>query len=826
MKRVITIVSQQWSRHPRLFGIMRTRCAVTVATLTYALLCAQHLSAQVNVLTYHNDNGRTGQNLNETALTPTNVNAASFGKLFSYPVDGYVYAQPLYVSRVPIPGQGIRNVVFVATQHNSVYAFDADGISPGLLWQVSFIDPANGVTTVSPFDDVLSSDIVPEIGITSTPVIDINSGTIYVEAKTKEVGDGSMHFVQRLHALDIATGAEKFGGPAVIADTILADDGSYVYVSGPTVAGTGDGSVDGVTVVFNALRQLCRPGLLLVNGVVYVACGSHGDISPYHGWVLAYDAATLGLVAAFNSTPNGGLGAVWMSGGGPAADAEGNIYVATGNGTFALSPDPGSPGYGDSVLKLALTTGGFNVVDFFTPFDQDILDAADADLGSSGVMLLPDQPGPRPHLMLAAGKTPSIYLIDRDNLGGYQQCGLTCDNVVQVLSDGTINGAFDTPAYFNGLVYYHGTSDVLKAFQLSGGLLSPSPVSQSNIPFGFPGSTPAISANGTANPIVWTLQVDEYLTSGPAVLRAYDALNLANELYNSSQVPADQLDGAVKFTVPTIANGKVYVGTQSSLAVFGRRSGSSNVVAAVLPSSRSVQVGTPATAFATIINAGQETATGCAISPISTIPATLSFQTTDPATNQVTGTPNTPVDIPAGAAQSFVFALTPTAPMAPTDVQLSFDCANTDPAPINTGLNTLLLSASTTPVPDIVALAATLNNDGIVNIPGTNGIGVFAVATVNVGASGSITAAADTGSATLPVVINLCETNPATGQCISAIDASVTTQINANATPTFGIFVQGNGNVPFDPAADRIFVRFKDGGGLTRGSTSVAVRSQ
>jgi hypothetical protein len=798
---------------------MRTRCAVTVATLTYALLCAQHLSAQVNVLTYHNDNGRTGQNLNERALTPTNVNAASFGKLFSYPVDGYVYAQPLYVSRVPIPGQGIRSVVFVATQHDSVYAFDADGITPGLLWQVSFIDPANGVTTVPP-DDVGSGDIVPEIGITSTPVIDINSGTIYVEAKTKEVGDGSVHYVQRLHVLDLATGAEKFGGPAVIADTIQAEDGSYVYVSGPTVAGTGDGSLDGVTVVFNALRQLCRPGLLLLNGVVYIACGSHGDNFPYHGWLLGYDVQTLALVAAFNTTPNGGLGAIWMGGAAPSADANGNIYFSTGNGTFAPTGN-GSPGYGDSVLKLN-PASGLNVVDSFTPWNQEDLDVNDVDLGSGGVMLLPDQPGPRPHLMITGGKEGTIYLIDRDNLGGFQRCGATCDDVVQV---GAIGPVFSTPAYFNGLLYYQGCcGDVLQAFQLSNGQLSP--VSQSSTPFGYPGATPSISASGSSNGIVWTLQVDAYASSGPAVLHAHDALNLANELYNSSQAPADQLDGAVKFTVPTIANGKVYVGTQSSLAVFGRRLGSSNVVAAVLPSSRSVQVGTPATAFATIINAGQETATGCGISPISTIPATLSFQTTDPATNQVTGTPNTPVDIPAGAAQSFVFALTPTAPMAPTDVQLSFDCANTDPAPINTGLNTLLLSASTTPVPDIVALAATLNNDGIVNIPGPNGIGVFAVATVNVGASGSITAAADTGSATLPVVINLCETNPATGQCISAIDATVTTQINANATPTFGIFVQGNGNVPFDPAADRIFVRFKDGGGLTRGSTSVAVRTQ
>jgi CSLREA domain-containing protein len=251
-----------------------------------------------------------------------------------------------------------------------------------------------------------------------------------------------------------------------------------------------------------------------------------------------------------------------------------------------------------------------------------------------------------------------------------------------------------------------------------------------------------------------------------------------------------------------------------------------SVVAALLPSSRSVQVGTPATAFATMINTGQGIAAGCNIAPITAVPASFVYQTTTPATNKITGFPNTPVNIGAGALQSFVFAFTPTVSFPPTDVQMSFDCVNSTPAPVNTGLNTLLLSASNTPVPDIVALAATLTNDGIVNIPGTNGTGAFAVATVNVGASGSITASADTGSASLPAVINLCETNSATGQCISAIAPGVTTTINAGATPTFGIFVQGNGTVPFDPAVNRTFVRFKDAGGVTRGSTSVAVRTQ
>jgi hypothetical protein len=263
---------------------------------------------------------------------------------------------------------------------------------------------------------------------------------------------------------------------------------------------------------------------------------------------------------------------------------------------------------------------------------------------------------------------------------------------------------------------------------------------------------------------------------------------------------------------------------ESILYQWFRRS--SSLAFAVLPASRSVQVGVPATAFATVINTSNSTVTGCGVSPVTSVPGTFTFQATDPSTNQTIGTPNTPVDVSGGAAQSYVLALTPASPIVPTDVQLSFDCANSSPAPINVGLNTLLLSASSTAVPDIVALAATVTNDGIVNILGTNGTGAFSVATVNVGASGTIVASADMGSATLPVYISLCQTDPATGQCISAVGPAVATTINANTTPTFGIFVQGNGNVPFNPAANRIFVRFRDGGNVTRGSTSVAVRTQ
>ncbi len=380
-------------------------------------------------------------------------------------------------------------------------------------------------------------------------------------ATTKEVlGDGS-HYVQRLHALDIATGAEKFGGPIVIGDTIFAGGdpcslGNYTYVVAPSVVGTADG---GTNVSFNSLRANQRPGLLLSNGVVYVAWASYGDVCPYHGWVIGYDAQTLQQVAVFNTTPNGGLGGIWMSGAGLAADGNGAIYLSTGNGTFDVTGSQ-APAYGDSVLKLA-TGIDLTVADFFTPSNQDALAANDQDLGSGGVLLLPDQPGARPHLMAAAGKEGSIYLIDRDDLGAYQRCGTTCDDVVQVTPLGS--PSFGAPAYFNTRVYYQGVGDVLKAFELGDGFLSP--VSQSTTQFGYPGSTPSVSANGSTNAIVWALEVN----SSTAVLHAYDALDLSRELYASSQVPADQLDGGVKFAVPTVANGKVFVGTQSSLSVFG-----------------------------------------------------------------------------------------------------------------------------------------------------------------------------------------------------------------------------------------------------------------
>jgi fibronectin type 3 domain-containing protein len=547
------------------------------------------LAPSVSVLTYHNDNLRSGDNLNETVLTPANVNSTTFGKLLSTPVDGQIYAQPLYVSgvslTVPGLGPGKHNVVYVATEHDSLYAIDAN--SGQILWQDSFINPAAGVTTV-PSADVNTTDLTPEIGITATPVIDPATKTLYVEVKTKEVHGTDHHYVQRLHAIDITTGAEKFGGPVTIADTIWNGGTTYTYVSGPYVFGTGDGNVNGV-ITFNALRQLVRPGLTLTNGNIVMAAASHGDNGPYHGWVLSYNAQTLQLDGVFNSTPNAGEGGTWQGGGGVAVDAQGNLYFGTGNGPFDANLNaqgfPSQGDYGDSIIKLAIDSTstaahqnqngwGLKVVDYFTPFDQNTLNIGDVDLASGGVLLLPDSAGSaaHPHLMIASGKEGRVYLIDRDKMGHYSP---TTDNVVEHAS--VIRGSWDTPASFNGEFYYAGgNTDVAKAFSVANGGFITTPVSQSGDTFGSQGATPSISANGAINGIVWLLD------RASNQLRAYAATNLANELYTSAQAPngRDQIGSVVKFSVPTVADGLVYVGASNSLLVYGLFNSPTNLPAA------------------------------------------------------------------------------------------------------------------------------------------------------------------------------------------------------------------------------------------------------
>jgi hypothetical protein len=564
-------------RFPKIWNPIRRR-PIHRATLALEQLECRFApsGSSTNVVTYHNDNNSTGQNLTETLLTPANVNATDFGKLFSTSLDGQAYAQPLYMAGLTIAGT-TNNVVFIATQHDSLYAIDANG--GAVLWKDSLLTPVYGgtVTTV-PSSEVGSTDISVEIGITSTPVIDPSTNIIYVEAKTKEVVNGSNHYIHQLHAINILDGSEQLGGPAIIADSI-----GDTYVSGPTVNGTGAGSSGGV-VYFDALRQLNRPALTLVNGSVYLAFASHGDNGPYHGWIVGYSASSLALDAVFNTTPNGSDGGIWQSGGRLAVDAQNNFYVETGNGTFETTMTNGFPSrgdYGDTFLKVALdpTTSathqningwGLKVVDYFTPFDQANLNNGDFDLGSGAPLLLPDSAGSaaHPHLLVGSGKEGRIYLIDRDNMGNFSS---TSDNVVQETPNDTISGSFDTPAYFNGSIYYVGGSnignpnDVGKSFSISNGMLSTSPTSQGTDSYGYPGSTPSISASGPSNGVVWDLD------KGTGELRAYDASSYAKELYTSDQAVngRDHLGTAVKFSVPTVADGQVIVGTFTALVVYG-----------------------------------------------------------------------------------------------------------------------------------------------------------------------------------------------------------------------------------------------------------------
>jgi hypothetical protein len=563
--------------------LFRSRCSAIPALICISAFAT---AAQTPVLTQHNDIGRTGQNTAETILTTSNVNATQFGKLFSLKVDGQVYAQPLYVPKLTING-AVHNVLIVATEADSVYAFDADsntGANATYLWRASIIDTAHGAAsgaTPVPYTTVGCTDMQPQSGITSTPVIDTSTGTIYLEAKSLEGGNA----VHRLHALDITTGAEKSFGPVVI----------NALPNG--VPGTGDGSSSGV-LQFDNLTQNNRPGLLLSNGTMFIGYASHCDNGPYHGWLFAYSESSLARLAILNTTPYGGLGGFWSSGAGLAADSSGNLFLVTGNGSY----DTTNPqiDYGDSILKVTFANNAFAVADYFTPYNQASLSGGDVDLGSGGVLLLPSQPGTHPNELVEAGKQGTIYLVSRDTMTttpAHYCNGCSSDpEIVQESAAGKIAGMWSMPAYWNNTVYFVGSGGPLTAIPLSSGTLNYSAITTSGTSFGFPGATPSISSNGTSNGIAWLIDSSQYGNPGPgpgpAVLHAFNASSVSTELYNSSQAAGgrDTAGSAVKFAVPTVTNGKVYVGTTQEVDVYGLLTGVTPVASTpvISPGSESV----------------------------------------------------------------------------------------------------------------------------------------------------------------------------------------------------------------------------------------------
>lgn len=518
------------------------------------LLTSTVARAGVDVITYHNDTSRTGDNLNETVLTPANVNPNSFGKLFTLQLDGDVYTQPLYVSDLSVPGAGTHNVVFVATEHNSVYAIDAE--SGQQLWQVN-LGPS--VSTPNPnFGNRYGgfNEITPEVGITGTPVIDLSTRTLYVDAFSQD----ATGYVHHIHALDIATGKERQFSPVLVSASI---------------SGNGVGGTNG-TVVFSAEQQLQRSALTLSGGVLYVPYAGYADSDPYHGWILGYNPANLALLAnqIFNTTPNStiasdgtnaGEAGIWMGGGGLSVDSSGNLYFATANGSFNAYNGSGGTEYGDSFLKLS-TSHGLAVADYFTPYNQAYWGDNDLDVGSGGVLLIPDQPGPVPHLMAGGGKPGLLYVINRDRFttdNNHYNTNGNWDAVQQTIA--LTGGNYSTPAYFNGTIYITAANSVPLAYGVANGMLSASPVSSGTRTYPFPGATASVSANGDNNGIVWMIA-----RGNPATLVAYNAADLSTEIYNSDQAGTrDRLPNGTKFSVPTVADGKVFVGGRTALSVFG-----------------------------------------------------------------------------------------------------------------------------------------------------------------------------------------------------------------------------------------------------------------
>ncbi|MBV9441693.1 MAG: RICIN domain-containing protein [Acidobacteriaceae bacterium] len=519
-----------------------------VSALPLSALIAASAFCQTNVLTFHNDNARTGQNVTETILTPANVQPSTFGKRFVVPVDGKVDAQPLYVASVNVPGRGSRSVVYAATEHDSVYAFDAN--SGTIYWQVSLL--GSGETTS---DARNCNQVVPEIGITGTPVINLNAGpngTIYTVAMSKDAAGNYHH---RIHALDLTTGNEQSGSPVEVT---------------ATYPGTGANSSNG-TVVFDPKQYKSRPGLTLSNGIVYTAWGSHCDIGAYTGWLLGYDENTLAQVRVFNLAPNGSEAALWGSGGGVDVDGSGTIFLDVANGTFdtTLTSDgfPRNQDFGNAFVKLDPSTGAMRVLDYWTMNNTVSESSRDQDLGSGGLVLLPDLTdanGQVRHLATGAGKDANVYVFDRDNMGKFDASNN--GTLYEEIPAGLGGSEFASPAWFNGAVYYGAVGDRIRAFPVNNAQLSSQPSSVTANAFAFPGATPSVSANGSQNAILWAVE-----NSNPAVLHAYDPNNLATEFYNSNQASGgrDQFGPGNKFIVPTIVDGKVIVGTTNSVVVFG-----------------------------------------------------------------------------------------------------------------------------------------------------------------------------------------------------------------------------------------------------------------
>jgi hypothetical protein len=502
--------------------------------------------ATTDVVTYHDDIARTGQNLSETTLTLSNVNSGTFGKLAFYSVDGKVDAEPLYAANVAVPNNGTHNLVIAATENDSVYAFDAD--SGATIWQISTLK--TGETTS---DDRNCTQITPQIGVTSTPVIDRTegpNGAVYVVAMSK---DGSGNYYQRLHALDLALGSELFDGPIEVQ---------------ATYPGTGDNS-NGTNVVFDPGQYAERSALLLLNGVIYTGWTSHCDIRPYTGWIIGYSESTLAQTSVLNVTPNGNEGSIWMAGAGLAADSSGNIYFLDANGDFDTNLNasgfPGDGDYGNAFMKLSTSGNQLAVADYFE-MDNGVEESdTDTDLGSGGTIVLPDLSdgsGNTWHLAVGAGKDSNLYVVNRDSMGKFSANN---NNIYQELAGALPGGVWAMPAYFNNTVYYGSVGSPIQAFTFTNAKLSTSATSQTANSFEYPGATPSVSANGTSNAIVWAVE-----NTNPAVLHAYKATNLT-EIYNSNQAAngRDHFFDGNKFITPMIVNGKVFVGTPYGVAVFG-----------------------------------------------------------------------------------------------------------------------------------------------------------------------------------------------------------------------------------------------------------------